>query len=495
MDKPAELFDRDFEWGDLTRFAVPDAPGPGIGVVYGRRRQGKSFLLRRLSEAGGGLYTMALEQEREPALRRFADAVAAHSGLGSGSLRFGDWEQAFDAVARLSPAGSRLPLPVVVDEFPYLLAHSPELPSVIQSRFDDWKDQGSATAPRLILCGSAVSVMSELLSGTKALRGRAVLDMCLRPFDFREAARFWRVDRPDVAFRVHAVLGGTPGYQDLAGPGTPGNPDELGEWLADHVLNPSHALFTEADYLLREDPRITDRAVYHSVLGALSAGASSPAQIASALGRPARSLAHPLDVLRTAGLVRRADDVLLQRRARLSIADPIVRFHMLITLPRLPEFEERRALDAWRASEATFSSKILGPHFEQLAREWTARYAGQEALAEPVGQVGPTVVNDAAGKAQHEVDVVALASGEMPRTANARILLLGEAKSSNRVRSVGDLRRLEHIRGLLSARGYRTDDARLALFARTGFDAELIREAAGRGDVLLIDLARMYGVE
>ena len=60
-----------------------------------------------------------------------------------------------------------------------------------------------------------MSMMSTLLTGTKALRGRASLYVVVRPFDDRESAKFWRIKDPQVAFRVHAVVGGTPGYREL----------------------------------------------------------------------------------------------------------------------------------------------------------------------------------------------------------------------------------------------------------------------------------------
>ncbi|MQA86853.1 MAG: ATP-binding protein [Streptosporangiales bacterium] len=482
--KPSQVIDRDVEWGDLRDFVSSRSRGLRIGIVYGRRRQGKSFLLRRLCAAVGdtALYTMALEQERQPALDRFADAVGVHRGLGSSTLRFAEWDRALTFAL-----DSRL---VVIDEFPYLLPHSPELSSVVQSLYDQRREDPSA--PRLILCGSAISVMNELLSGTRALRGRAVVDLCVKPFGYRAAARLWKIDDPEVAFHVHAVLGGTPGYRDLIEAGPPRRREDLGRWLAGHALNPSHALFTETDYLLREDPRVTDRALYHSVLTAISAGASTPSRIAQAVGRPERSLAHPLAVLETAGFVRRTEDVLLQRRARFTVTDPIVRFQLLITRPRLTDFEERRTLEAWRAAEATFSSQILGPHFEELARDWTATHAPTEALGGPLGEIGPSVVNDPAGRSQHELDVVALAPGEVPRHKHARVALLGEAKWADRPRTVTDLRRLEHIRGLLVARGTRAERGRLVLFGRSGFEPELARQAARRDDVLLVDLADLY---
>jgi hypothetical protein len=102
----------------------------------------------------------------------------------------------------------------------------------------------------------------------------------------------------------------------------------------------------------------------------------------------------------------------------MTVADPIVRFGLLIVAPRLATFEERRPGEGWAAAGETFSSQILGPHFEHLAREWTARHADASTWDAEIGEVGPTVVSDPAGRAQHQVDVVALALGERRQAKN-----------------------------------------------------------------------------
>jgi hypothetical protein len=90
--KPADVFDRHAEWADLADFALSSLPGLRIAVVYGRRRQGKSYLLRRLTSAIGGLYHLATEQAEQVSLRRFGDSLAAWAGLSAGAFGFGGWE-------------------------------------------------------------------------------------------------------------------------------------------------------------------------------------------------------------------------------------------------------------------------------------------------------------------------------------------------------------------------------------------------------------------
>ena len=485
--KPDDLFDRIIEWGDLERFVNSEVPGLRIGVLYGRRRLGKSFLLRRLAREHRGMYHMAVEEEQGPALQRFVDTIAVARELGRGDLAPRDWEHAL----RLALSGpERL---IVIDELPYLIDSAPgaSIPSLLQHLVDESRNTPGAEPKRVILCGSALSVMSDLLSGSKPLRGRAELDLLLRPFDFRTTADYYRVDDAGVAFQLYAIFGGVPGYRDLIGNASPQTLAELDELVLGTVCNPSHALFTEPAYLLREDPRITDRALYFSILSAIAAGAGSPSKIGAAIGRDARSLAHPLDVLTSAGFVTRHEDLLLQRRSSLKLADQIVKFHDLVVSPRLSAFEDRRPAPAWRESQHSLRTQLYGPAFEDLSREWVRRYATDEALGGPVGEVGSAVVNDGRQRAQHEIDVLALAPGQRRHAPHPTVRLIGEAKNSDKPRTLSDLERLDMIRGVLAARGVDTSGARLLLFGRSGFSPDVEAQAHRRRDVELIDLERI----
>ena len=491
MRYPEGLVGRERAWADLVDLLHHPDPHLRLGLVTGRRRVGKSLLLRRLVQAADGLYALALEQERRPALQRFADALARRVDLPSGRLRFDDWGEALRAVGQMVPG--RGPLLVVLDELPYLLRHSPELPSVLQELYDERLDgPGSARPLRLVVCGSALSVMTQLLSGQQALRGRVALELVLHPFDSRQARRFWGAEDLQVALHLDAVLGGTPGHRDLAGREAPSSPAGLAEFMASTVLNPSSALFRESEYLLREDPRVSDRALYQSVLGAVSGGARTPAEISRLLGRPDRSLAHPLDVLLTAGLLRRDDDVLLQRRPILRLTDPLVRFEQVVVRPRLAALEDGRAEEVWAAAQPTLADQVLGPHVEDLARWWVRTQASEATTGGPVGEVGQAVVQDRAGRAQRQVDVVALAAGQRRQDRRATVRVLGEVKASARPRGLRDLGDLDRSRDLLVARGVDAADARLLLVSRGGADDDLRRAAAARQDVELVDLERLY---
>jgi len=118
VGKPADVFDRDEEWADLAEFAGSSLPGLRIAVVYGRRRQGKSYLLRRVADAVGGLYHLATEQAEAISLRRFGDSLASWAGLSAGAFGFSGWEQALGTAAEViaaAPSREAPPL-LVIDE-------------------------------------------------------------------------------------------------------------------------------------------------------------------------------------------------------------------------------------------------------------------------------------------------------------------------------------------------------------------------------------------
>ncbi|MGH2467445.1 MAG: AAA family ATPase [Candidatus Limnocylindrales bacterium] len=483
MSKPSQIFDRDQEWSDLERLATLPDRGPSIGVVYGRRRQGKSFLLRALVGERRGLYFQALEEEREPALAHVGELVAADAGIG-GTVVYTNWISAFaELVRRAGPDR-----PIILDEFPYLVAKSPELPSVIQDAFDSARsDQGRSF--RLLLCGSAMSVMTTLLSGQRALRGRVSLEALIRPFDYRQAAAYWGIADPQTAFLVHAVVGGTPGYRALLPGPAPQTPGDFEQWLFDGMLNPSSALFREADYLLTEDPAISDRALYQSVLAAIAEGHNTRSAIGGVLGREDAALRHPLLVLERASFIRRDEDLWRSKRPLLRLEDPYLRFHFAVVRRDLARFEARLTAEAWTDASTTFHAQVVGPQFEQLARTWARSYASAATLGGRPSVIGFTQVNDASARSRIELDVVAVAGN--PNADRPLVLALGEAKGGVAVRTIADLRKLERGKAILGERA-EVDSARLLLFSRSGFERDLLDLAAQRDDIELVDIERLY---
>ncbi len=489
--KPRRIFDRDAEWRDLARFVGDAADGATLGVVSGRRRQGKTLLLYELARATKGFYFGATEATAADSLRRLGHELGKHTGA-VGPLALADWADAVDALLGL---GRERPTTVVIDEFPYLVRASRELPSVIQHALTPGRPERTGSRTRLLLCGSALSFMGGLLAGSAPLRGRAGLELSVAPLDFRTAARFWDITDPRLAARVHAIAGGTPAYRrEFVQDDTPESLGDFDAWVVRAVLNPARPLLREARYLLAEDPDLREPALYHSVLAAVAEGNGSRGGIASYIGRKATDLQHPLTVLEGAGLLAREPDLLRTGRSAYRITEPLVRFYESVMRPAWTALEQRRGADVWRRSQQRFTSAILGPRFEELVRHWAVQFAAPETFGGIVADVGHGTLTDATERVTHELDVLAV--GEPPVGSGPRPLLaVGEAKWGTEL-GLGHLERLDRAGQLLRHRhGLDAREARLLLASGAGFSAELVGAAQGRPDVVLVDLERLYSGE
>jgi hypothetical protein len=151
--------------------------------------------------------------------------------------------------------------------------------------------------------------------------------------------------------------------------------------------------------------------------------------------------------------------------------------------------EDRRTLDAWADAQPRFSTHVLGPHFEALARDFCFRFADPATVGGTPALVGSAIVNDASARTRHEVDVVAL--GRDPHGAS-EVLAIGEAKHTSAKRTAADVARLERVRALVADKEPSAATSKLLLFSVHGFDQTLETAAARRPDLELIDLERLY---
>jgi uncharacterized protein len=488
LGKPADMFDRDVEWMALAAFAADARPGATLGVVSGRRRQGKTFLLRALCEATGGFYFAADEATDGESLHQLGSALGAHLKL-PGGLHLHDWHEAIDALLRV---GAERPIPVVIDEFPYLAKANPALPSVLQNAIAPRRPEREGSRSRLLLCGSAMTFMGTLLSGSAPLRGRAGLELLVPTLDYQLAAQFWGITDPTLAVKVHAIVGGTPAYRrEFARDDTPADSGDFDSWVQRTVLNSASPLFREARYLLAAEAELRDMGLYHSVLAAIADGNGTRGNIARYIGRKSGDLAHPLNVLMDCGLVLRRSDAFRENQTTYEIAEPLVTFYHAVMRPIWSDLAHtRNPARLWERSQPRFTANVLGNHFEQLARHWTRYFAPEEIVGGFPSSVEPGTVNDPASKKTRQVDVVA--SG--PRNDCETLLAIGEVKWHETM-GLHHLDRLRHIRGLLTAQGRPgAATARLLCFSGAGFSAELGNEASRAGDVRLLTPADLYRI-
>lgn len=385
----------------------------GLAVVYGRRRIGKTRLLLEWSKRHGGLYTVADQSSAEVQRRYFAQAVAERLP-GFGDVEYPDWRTLLTRLARDAEAASWRG-PLVLDELPYLVTVSSELPSVLQR----WVDHEAARARLVVaLAGSSQRMMQGLvLTGNAPLYGRAREILDLGPIDPAFLTQAFSAAPGRDLVELYTAWGGVPRYWELATE-VPGG---VFDQIENLVLAPLSPLHSEPDRVLLEE--IPPALELRPILDAIGAGAHRVSEIAGRLGRPATSMSRPLDRLIGMGLIRRevpfGETEKESRRSLYKIDDPFFRFWFRVVAPHRGPLASgtRRTRRAWLAR---FWEDLAAQTWEDLCRGRAPRLAVDGAPS----SLGPWKPASRWWKGNEpEWDLVS-------ESLDGRSLLLGEVKWS-----------------------------------------------------------------
>ena len=419
-----------------------DASGSDLVVVYGRRRVGKTELLKAFCNDRPHIYFLAAQEAERRQREKFTEQAATH--FEDRVPRINGWDEAFTYLGEKLQTEQTV---VVIDEFPYLVAENDSIPSYLQAFVDEQLD---GTDSMLILCGSSVSTMeSEVLGHESPLYGRRTAQFDVRPFSFEQAREVITYGIGD-AVRSYAVTGGTPMYLTLFDYDAP-----LAANIRSRILSPSAVLYNEPEFLLRTELRTPAR--YMSILEAVALGHTTPNEVSGATGIDSGPLSKYLQTLRRLRLLERAVPVTASnkksKRSRYRVADEFLRFWFRYVEPNRSGIEEAPDV-VYRGTIAPDLPTHVATTFEDVCRE--ALWAGiRRGDVDPYSELGRWWYGE------HEIDIVGLAP-------NDDRLLLAECKwTSDPVgRSLVERLRTkaDHVRW---GPGDRTEH--FALFSKSGF--------------------------
>jgi AAA+ ATPase superfamily predicted ATPase len=454
---PMEIVDREREIEQLREFA---SQPPALVVLRGRRRVGKSFLLR---VALTGDRVISLQAELQPRPLQLEAFARECSRLipGAPPLDFHDWATGLGFVEQQARVGG--PVVVILDEFQYLAASDRGLESTIQRLWDRW--DADAVPVMLVLCGSALSFMAGLLGADRPTYGRSVYRPLLLPLSFRDAAAFAPAGASPVELiERFAVLGGTPQYQHWAGRRS------LSEAIANTILPTDAALHSDPEHLVRAEAEIREPGPYFGALEAIAGGYATTTAIASRLEIKQQLADRFLSRLQELGYVIRV--VPLEptgrgtRRSHWRIGDPYFRFWFRYVLPNRSRLARGRITDVMQEIGRDLST-FVGSTFEDCCRDWVGRCS-------PLGEGALEVGSWWSRKHDVEIDVVTL--------DKSGYALLGSCKWWSK--KVGE-NVLDELYEARTALGPKAAQARFAIFSRSGFTTGLVRRAEREGVALV----------
>lgn len=444
-------------------------------AIYGRRRVGKSWLIREFAHGKRALMLVADRRSLGPQLEDFASQLESLAGIRP-ALR--DLAGLIEVLYGLAVDRRML---VAIDEFQYLLPERNREQAEVLSSIQRAMEGRDRSQLKLILSGSYIGQMEGLLSGP--LRGR-LTPLRLDPLSFGDALSFFEGDiDPAAAVERYALTGGMSMYLDLLGQAS-----SLRRGICEQVLAPRSPLFSDPREVLDEELRMPG--VYYSLIDRLAHGSSGVGDLAAALGRKSTDLQSYLDQLVGMRLLRKLSPLGTPGRGgryRYELADDFMRFWFRFVFPYREELES--GLEPGRLYSSEIRDQLPGhvsPTFERLSREWVIRGGAEASRVGSWWGRSTNAERKRGERTTEEVDVVGMKA--------STVTVVGECKWTRAkmgLETLSDLERFKLPAMAESGARFRRGGPAIVLFSRSGFSDGLRNVAKARSEIALVDMIQL----
>lgn len=210
-------------------------------MVYGKRRVGKTTLIQKALE--NCQYQTVYYECSKGAMQDNIDGLVrelVRVKILPVPLNFSTLQDVFIYLNALPPK-----IVVVIDEYPYLKKATDS--ATVDSLFQNIIDNRLSNI-ELILSGSHIGMMKDLLQERNALYGRFAVTIKLNELNYLDAARFYPDRTPYDKVAHYAVFGGSPFVNQALNPAA-----TLRENVISTILNPVSAVYLYASQLLLSD--------------------------------------------------------------------------------------------------------------------------------------------------------------------------------------------------------------------------------------------------
>lgn len=387
----------------------------GFVVIYGRRRIGKTTLIKQFIKSKTAFYFLATKEVESQSMKRFAGVIARTTGNSvMQKAAFSDWLDLFQAVADYKPNEKKV---LVIDEFPYLVKVNDSFPSILQNAWDEILKDSNVM---LILCGSLISMMKKhALSYESPLYGRRTAQMRIAPLPFTTVYENQKLSFEEAA-EQYSITGGVPKYMEFFSDGQP-----LYEQIKENVLSKNGFLYEEPNFLLTDEVQVPTN--YFSIIKVIADGNHKLGTIAGILGLETSALTPYLKTLSELGFIEKQVPVTEKnaektRKGLYFISDNFLRFWFRYVYPYKGELELDNTQISLDELDKDFEEKFVAFAYEDICKEIFARLCSDKAIDFTPSKIGSYWLNDYGGNTQ--IDVMAV------DTVNKR-LFAGECKYRN----------------------------------------------------------------
>lgn len=443
-----------------------------MAVVYGRRRIGKTTLLRKFSTGKRSVYYTAIKTTSERNTELLGQSVIEQLEPKMIGTAFKSLESIFDFLDKKS---RKQRLILIIDELPYFARREESLVSMLQKWIDEKWQFGKLF---LILCGSSVSFMEEeILGGKSPVFGRRTMQIRLDAFDYRQTALFvpsWSAREKAIAY---GITGGIAKYVSLLD-----EDKSLDKNIVSLYFSKTGYLFEEADNLLTQEFREVD--LYSRIIEAVSGGAGQINEIADKVGIPTQNIVHAIKNLCETGITMKLQAITEEgnkKKTKYILADEMLRFWYRFIPEAIGAIEIGKGSLFYEQNVKPLLNDYMGSVFEKICRQYTLLAGIMGKFTCMVTRVGTWWGTNPTKREETDIDVVGL-------DKRKKKAVIGECKFRNEQVDKSIFEALEERKELLHE-NYKT--VQYLLFSASGF-SRWIKENSKEKQIVYIDINDLY---
>ena len=333
--------------------------GSSFVVLYGRRRNGKTTLIKKYLENKNGIYFLATEENDEVNKASLLRLVL-NKYPSKYELKINTWEDIFKYIVD----NDKKPV-IVIDEFQYLGMVNQAFPSIFQKIWDNiLKD----TNAKVIICGSLVNMMySQALNYSSPLYGRRTGQIRLSQVDYEWTKYFYKKANEKQLMEYYAVTGGVPRYIEIFK-----DSYNLYDAIEKNILDKNSLLYLEPEFILKKE--VKEIGNYFSIIRAIAEGARKISEISIKLNMTQTSITFYLNTLQELDLVKREVPITERNNAKskkglYKINDNFICFWFKFVYPYKDFLEIGNTAYVRNVIEKKFVENHMSYVYEDICRE------------------------------------------------------------------------------------------------------------------------------
>lgn len=440
-----------------------------FAIVYGRRRVGKTSLIKKFCENKKSIYFLSREASGEINLKNFSkDVFSVVAQSFTGMSNFNDWESALDYIYKISK-DERIIL--VIDEYPYLAGGFKSISSILQAHIDE---QFKESKLFLILCGSSMSFMENQVLGYKSpLYGRRTAQFKILPFNFFSSRQFLKEFSPEDQAVLYGITGGIPEYLNQIEAKL-----SVKENIIRLFLTPSGHFYEEPTNLIKQELR--EPSTYNGIIEAIAEGSSKLNEIATKGGKlESNKCAKYLRSLINLGIAKRDLPITetTSKKSIYSLDDQMFRFWYRFVFPNMSSIVSGLGLQLYENEVLPNLNNYMGLAFEQICKQYFFELMRENKLPFFIGKIGRWWGNDPINKCESEIDIMGFKNKDA---------IFAECKWTNEKVDLAVLNRL-----IKKSKIFNYQNNYFYLFSKSGFTNAAIEKSKENENIKIISFEEM----